>query len=140
MFGLDKYNSNGHFFFTSKGDLQKECNAPKNGVGVYLIYQLKGGKIELVYVGATGKIYQNGDLKIRQGGIYDRLVNGKQFGESRKISWKIKIEDDSIEALDVYWYETFDEINSDIPSAVEGRVLQEYYNINGKLPKWNAEK
>ena len=125
MFGLDKYNSKGHFFFALEDDLKTQCNAPKDGVGVYLIYQLKADKIKLVYVGSSGKIYQNGDLKIRQGGIYDRLVNGKQFGERRKISWKKKIENDNIEALDIYWYETFGEINSDIPSAVEGRILQE---------------
>ncbi len=139
MFELEKYKSNGHFFYSYDEELQAVCNAPKNGIGVYLVYALKGGRIELVYVGSSGKIKQNGDIKTRIGGIYDRLVNGNQFGKPRKVSWKEKLEEDNIEALDVYWYETFDDNNFDIPSAVEGRVIQEFYDINGELPKWNIE-
>jgi len=139
MFGLEKYSSSDHFFFTSKGDLKLVCNAPKSGVGVYLVYALKNGKIELVYVGCSGKVTQNGDVKMRIGGLYDRLVNGKQFGQQRRKSWKEKVENDNIEALDIYWYETIDATHFDIPSFVEGRVLQEHLEIYGRLPVWNVE-
>ena len=44
-----------------------------------------------------------------------------------------------IEALDIYWYETFDNENSDIPAMVEGQTIQQFYEIYGKLPNWNKE-
>lgn len=60
------------------------CNAPKNGIGVYVVYALKNGKIELIYIGSSGKVKQDGTTKIRKGGIFDRLVYGKQFDEPRR--------------------------------------------------------
>lgn len=137
---LEKYESNGHFFFNVGDELGKVCNAPKNGLGVYIVYALKNGKIELIYIGSSGKVKQNGSAKIRKGGgIYDRLVNGKQFGDHRKISWKEKLIAEKIEALNIYWYETFDQSNSDIPATIEGRIIQRYLDVHGRLPKWNKE-
>ncbi|WP_034917074.1 hypothetical protein [Gillisia sp. CAL575] len=136
---LEIYKSNNHFFYTKDDDLNKVCNAPKTGVGVYLVYALKNGKIQLVYIGSSGKIKQNGLKKIRNGGMCDRLINGKQFGDCRKRSWKNKIISEKIEALDIYWYETFDNKNNDIPSAVEGMIIQKYFDIYKSLPDWNKE-
>lgn len=136
---LEKFKSNGHFFFEEKDELKDVCNAPKNGVGVYIVYALQNGKIELIYIGSSGKILQNGTLKIRKGGIYDRIVNGKQFDEPRRISWKQKILSERIEALDVYWYETLDKNHNDIPSSIEGIIIQRFFDIHGYLPKWNKE-
>jgi len=136
---LDKYKSSGHFFFSVDDELSTVCNVPKNGVGIYIVYALKGGKIELIYIGSSGKILQNGLKKVRIGGMCDRLVNGKQFGDARKRSWKTKIVSENIEALDIYWYETFDIANRDIPNAVEGIIIQRFYEVYGVLPKWNKE-
>lgn len=136
---LDKYKSNGHFFFNAGIDLGSVCNAPKDGIGVYLVYALKDGYIELVYIGSSGKIQQNGRKKLRKGGIYDRLVNGKQFDKPRRQSWREKLLKEGIEALDVYWYQTFDENNSDIPATIEGLILQRHFDVYGRLPKWNKE-
>jgi len=136
---LEKYKSKGHFFFTKNNELNNVCNAPKNSGGVYLVYALKNGKIEVVYIGSSGKITQNGILKIRQGGIFDRIVNGKQFGNTRKKSWKEKIISEKIEALDIYWYQTFDSQYKDIPASVEANLIQNYFDIYRKLPKWNKE-
>jgi hypothetical protein len=52
---LEKYKSNGHFFFEEKDDLNNVCNASKNGIGVYLVYALKKGKTELIYIGSSGE-------------------------------------------------------------------------------------
>lgn len=136
---LDKYKSNGHFFFSENEELKSVCNAPINGIGVYVVYALKGGKIEPIYIGSSGKILQSGKKKIRIGGIADRIVNGKQFGEPRRKSWKSKMIAENIEAIDVYWYETFDKNNNDIPSTIEGILIQRFYDIYGVLPKWNKE-
>lgn len=72
---LDKYKSNGHFFFSGNEELKSVCNAPINGIGVYVVYALKSGKIDLIYIGSSGKILQSGKKKIRIGGITDRIVN-----------------------------------------------------------------
>jgi len=136
---LDKYKSNGHFFFTAEKKLSDVCNAPKNGMGVYVVYALKGGRIELVYIGSSGWVTQEGEPKSRRGGIFDRLVNGNQFGGHRKKTWKQKIIAENIEALDIYWYETFDKDNADIPAVVEGIIIQRYFNIHGTLPRWNKQ-
>lgn len=136
---LEKYKSNGHFFFTEGDVLGKVCNAPKNGIGIYVVYELKNGRIELIYIGSSGKIKQDGTTKVRIGGMCDRLINGKQFGGARKMTWKQKMASENIEALDVYWYETFDKNNADIPTFVEGVILQRFYELYGRLPKWNKE-
>ena len=136
---LDKYENCGHFFYEKNDNLREICNAPKSGIGIYLIYALKNGKIELVYIGCTGKIIQNGMLKTRKEGVYDTLVNGKQFGELRSRAWDKKIISEDIEALDIYWYETFDQSNMDIPAVIEGKIIQQFFEIHGKLPNWNKE-
>lgn len=136
---LEKYKTNGHFFLSEKDELKSVCNASINGIGVYLVYALKDEKIELVYIGSSGKILQNGKKKIRIGGIADRIINGKQFGEPRRKSWKSEIIAEKIEALNIYWYETFDKKNNDIPSTIEGILIQRFYDIYGILPKWNKE-
>lgn len=136
---LEKYKSNGHFFFTGKDDLNIVCNAPKDGIGVYVVYALKGGRIELIYIGSSGKIMQNGDFKTGSGGLFDTLIHGKQFGDARKKTWKEQLISENIEALDIYWYETFDKKNRDLPNFVKGLLIQLFYDIHGSLPKWNLE-
>lgn len=133
---LDAYRSNGHFFFSAQNELEKVCNAPATGIGVYLVYALKEGRIELVYIGSSGKIKQNGS---RSGGMFDSIVNGKQFGDCRKRTWKEKLISEKIEALDIYWYETFDKQFHDMPSFVVGIILQRFFELHERLPVWNRE-
>ena len=72
-------------------NLKNVCNAPKNKSGVYIVYELKNGKIELVYIGSSGKVQNNGEIKHRNDGLYDSIVNGHQFGKTPgKESWKQK--------------------------------------------------
>ena len=121
---LEKYEEKDHFFFTPTNNLREVCNAPTDKSGVYLIYALKDGRIELVYVGCSGKLKKDGQLFIRKsglGGVKDRLVNGKQFGAPRRISWKSKMISEGIETLDVYWYVTQDNENVDCPKEVESQ-------------------
>ncbi|HIP31176.1 MAG TPA: hypothetical protein EYG86_00295 [Crocinitomicaceae bacterium] len=136
---LEKYKSNGHFIFSPSDELSKVCNAPKNGIGVYTVYARKNEKNELVYIGSSGKVKTEGKPIIRKGGIFDRLVNGIQFAYPRKKSWKQKLIDGNIDALDIYWYETFDNEHSDIPSSVEGNIIQTFFNNHKRLPSWNKE-
>ena len=137
---LKKYKHKDHFFFTTKEELENVCNAPKNKSGVYIVYELKNGRIELVYIGSSGKVQNNEKIEHRNGGLYDRIVNGHQFGKiPGKQSWKQKLIDEKIDALDVYWYDTFNSHNMDIPAFVEANIMQQYYNIHRRLPRWNNE-
>jgi hypothetical protein len=139
---LDKYEQNDHFFFKPTDNLNSVCNAPTDKSGVYIIYQLKNGRIELIYIGRSGEIKPDGALFIRKtglGGLKDRLVNGKQFGEPRRNAWKTIMNYEKIEALDIYWYVTHNDKFIDCPRKIESTLLQKHFDIYGKLPKWNNE-
>lgn len=137
---LIKYKHADHFFFSPVDNLGQVCNAPIDKSGVYIIYALKSGKIELVYIGRSGEIKSDGSLFIRKaglGGLKDRLVNGKQFGEPRQDSWKRQMLAEGIEALDIYWYVTHNDDFIDCPKVLENKLLLNHLNIYGRLPKWN---
>jgi len=137
---LDKYRLKGHFFFEPTDLLKGVCNAPPDKNGVYLIYELKNGKIDLVYIGSSGKKLADGNIKTRVGGIKDRLINGHQFGKiPRKKSWPIKMLAENIDALDIYWWITCDDKFNDCPIQVEDIILNNYIDIYGRLPKWNKK-
>lgn len=137
---LAKYKQTDHFFFRSTDNLLKVCNAPADCSGVYIVYALQKGKIELIYIGCSGKINEDGRLFIRPsgiGGIKDRLVNGKQFGKPRRNSWRQQLINEDIEALDVYWYVTHNNSFIDSPRELEKKLLKKFKSIYGRLPKWN---
>jgi hypothetical protein len=136
---LKKYQRQGHFFFKPDDDLFSVSTIPDNVAGVYYIFKLALGKVRPVYIGSSGKMQQNGKLKIRDGGLKDRLINGKQFDLPRKKSWPIKMIKERIDALDIYWWVTFNEKHRDIPTYVEGIILQRFYELYGCLPEWNNE-
>ena len=139
---LLKYKQTNHFFFKATDNLSQVCNAPTDKSGVYIIYALKGGRIELIYIGCSGKVKSDGTLFIRKagfGGLKDRLVNGKQFGQPRRNSWKTIMQYEKIEALDIYWYATHSDEYIDCPRILENKLLQKHIEIYGRLPKWNNE-
>ena len=140
---LQKYKQTDHFFFKSTDNLRNNCNAPTNKSGVYLVYALKNGRIELIYIGRSGKLEKDGSIFIRKaglGGIKDRIVNGHQFGKiPRRISWAIKMNQENIEALDVYWYVTHNTDFIDCPRILENYLLKKHHDIFGRLPRWNNE-
>ena len=140
---LNKYKQQDHFFLKSTDNLRQVCNAPTDKSGVYIVYALKGGKIDLVYIGRSGKIESDGTMFIRKaglGGIKDRIVNGHQFGKTpRRISWPLQMQKENIEALDIYWYATHDNKALDCPRILENKLLRTHMDILGRLPRWNNE-
>jgi len=133
---LEKYENKGHFFF-EKGKLLTEVTKDvPNEAGVYVIYKLAGGKIELVYVGKSGTMNQNGTFKEQK---LRKRLNNKQDGVKRQEYFENKIATENIDALDIYWYVTFDKNNQDLPAYVEGVLLQHYFEAYGELPAWNKD-
>jgi len=133
---LNKYKNNGHFFF-KKGDLLSVVSkdVPEKP-GVYYILRLARGKVDLVYIGKSGTIMQDGRFKDQ---LLRGRLNNKQNGIKRQEYFTLKIDQDNIDALDIYWFVTIDENCKDLPGYVEGLLMQRFYELNGTLPEWNKD-
>ena len=136
---LKKYKNNNHFFFSINEDLSKVCNAPNNIYGIYIIYALTKGRVKLIYIESSGVLKKDGNIQLQNKGLYESIVNGEQNDQSHKKSWPIEMQKGDIEALDIYWYETFNNELQDIPNYIKAILLQRYYELNGELPDWNEE-
>ena len=104
---LDRYRSHGHFFFTATDSLEDVCNVPDKRDGVYLVYQLKDGHVDLVYVGASGT---RDILVVKDSlfGLKQTIINGiGSQNEPRSRAWAVKMLAEGIHALDIYWYVTY---------------------------------
>jgi hypothetical protein len=138
---LKKYKQTDHFLLEQEGSLKEVCNAPVDKSGVYIVYAIRNGQKELIYIGRSGKIGKNGSMFIRKaglGGIKDRLVNGHQFGKiPRRVSWLKQMAIENIEALDVHWYATHNEYLMDCPKVLEYNLLEKFKETHNCLPKWN---
>src|SRR5687768_12509401 len=85
---LEKYKNAGWFNFKDSDSLKEKCNAPVDKGGIYLIYKIIDAKEILIYIGSSGQRNKDGTLKIRKGGLKDRLVNGyhpHRFGKTERI-------------------------------------------------------
>ena len=134
---LEKFTVTNQFLFNVDDSLEQVCNASE-GSGVFLVYAV-GDEKELIMVGSTGTVQNNGTLKIKNGGLFDKIVEGHQFAKTgRKYSWPAQMKKEAISALEVVWYETFNNEVKSIPTAVEGQVLQSFLDENGRLPRWNV--
>ena len=90
-------------------------------------------------VGSTGTIQNDGTLKSKNGGLFDKIVNGHQFAKTgRKYSWPAQMKLENIDTLEVSWYETFNDKNKVIPTFIEGQILQNFLDENARLPRWNV--
>ncbi|KAF2513786.1 hypothetical protein [Flavobacterium foetidum] len=136
---LEKFKVSGSFTFTVEDSLEQVCNAPEGSAGIFVVYAVEGNEKELIMVGSTGTVQNDGTLKTKNGGLYDKIVNGHQFAKTgRKYSWPAQMKLEGIASLEVFWYETFNTDVKAIPTAVEGQVLQNFLDNSEKLPKWNV--
>ena len=136
---VKKFKIGGSFTFTPDQNLEEVCTASDTGSGVFLVFTVDGETKELIMVGSTGTIQNDGTLKSKNGGLYDKIVNGQQFAKTgRKYTWPTQMQKEEIAQLEVFWYETFNAKTSVIPTFVEAQVLQSYFAENGKLPRWNV--
>jgi hypothetical protein len=132
---LEKFTVKGNFTFTQEDNLEAVCNASDNASGVFVVYADK----ELIMVGSTGTVQNDGTLKSKNGGLHDKIVNGHQFAKTgRKYSWPAQMKKENIDTLEVFWFETFNNDTKSIPTSIEGQVLQNFLDENGKLPRWNV--
>lgn len=136
---LSKFKNQNTFTFTQDDSLEVVCNAPESGSGVFIVYAVNNDEKQLIMVGSTGTVQNDGTLKIKNGGLYDKIVNGHQFAKTgRKYSWPAQMKLENIDRLEVSWFETFNNEVKAIPTSVEGQILQNFLDENGKLPRWNV--
>ena len=131
-----KYKTHGHFFFKKGDRLTEQSKEVPELPGVYYILRLAQGKIDLVYIGNSGTILQNGQFKDQ---LLRGRINNKQNGMKRQDLFNKKITDENIDGLDIHWFVTMDNDNNDLPGYVEGLLIQRYYEVNGELPLWNLD-
>ncbi|MGL2986113.1 hypothetical protein ACSVH5_00830 [Flavobacterium sp. RSSA_27] len=134
---LEKFTVTNSFMFSTEDSLEQVCNA-SDGCGVFLVYDLTAHR-ELIMVGSSGTVQNNGTLKIKKGGLADKIIEGHQFAKTgRKYSWPAQMKLESITSLEVVWYETFNDEVKAIPTSVEGQILQYFLDEKGRLPRWNV--
>jgi hypothetical protein len=132
----EKYKNCGHFFLNKGEKLAIQSKDVPQLAGVYYIYRLAKGRVDLVYIGKSGTVQQNGTFKNQ---TLKERINNKQDGVKRQVFFDEKMESEHIDALDIYWFVTMNENNKDLPSYVEGLLMQHYFDIYGRLPPWNKE-
>jgi len=135
---LNKYKFKDHFFFTATDSLEEVCNAPDDRDGVYIIYELKNGKVNMVYIGASG--IKIPGYAIREGlvGLQTTILYGPESEKTpRSQSWPVKMLSEGIHALDIYWWGTYKNNRGDHPEDVKRSLYRAYKQIYGELPKWN---
>lgn len=144
---LTIYKHCGHFTFIPTEELKYKCNAPKDNGGIYLIYRLDDQHKTLLYIGSSGRRGSKGELKIRKGGLYARLVNGyhpNRFGQDRRIKRSKAIPEHMIKSgtdkIEVKWWITYDEDHSDFPTDIESKIRELYLNSNDVMPPWHKIK
>lgn len=136
---LEKIIVQDKFTFQLTDDLENVCNCSENHNGIFIVYDMSNDNKELIMVGSTGTIQNDGSLKSKNGGLYDKIVNGHQFAKSgRKYTWPTQMKKENITALEVFWYDTFNSNNRVIPTFLEAQILQEFFEVHGKLPRWNV--
>ncbi len=134
---LKKFKVNNIFTFTENDALEEVCNASENA-GIFLVEAISGENRELIMVCSTGTVQNDGSLKTKSGGLYDKIVNGHQFAKTgRKYTWPNQMKIENIERLEITWYETFTDKIKVIPTYIEAQILQEYFTEKGTLPRWN---
>jgi len=137
---LKKYRMFGNFSFKVSESLAAKCNAPPDKGGVYLICKITDGVETLIYIGKSGRKNKDGGIKIRKGGMKDRLINGHhpKFGKiKRSQSFPVQMQKENISELKFYWWVTYEGDNYDYPTEVENQLIKKYETLFKRFPDWH---
>ncbi len=77
---------------------------------------------------------------MREGSLKERIINGKYGAIKYNIFWSKEMVDNSIEALDLYWYVTHDDKHTDCPKDVEDELFDMYYDLFEDELVWNIKE
>ena len=128
-----------HGFFELRKGEKIGIRAKEEGVpdkpGVYLIYGYKDGRSELLYIGRSGTLHQDGTFGDQK--LLKRITKGKQDGMPRRAFFPEQMKLLGLEALVFHWFITFIPSVRIIPAKAENDLLQAYFDEHEKLPLWN---
>lgn len=106
---LNPYKNQGHFFFT-KGDLLSEVSKDVPDLpGVYYILRLSHGHVDLVYIGKSGSLNQDGSFCNQ---LLRKDLNNKQNSIKHQAFFDQKMKAENIDALDIYWFVTLTKLTA----------------------------
>lgn len=129
-----------HGFFELRKGEKIGIRAKEEGVpdkpGVYLVYGYKDGRSELLYIGKSGTLHEDGD-EFSDQKLLRRITKGKQDGMPRRAFFPEQMKLLGLEALIFYWFVTFTLNVKVIPAKAEADLLQAYFDEYDKLPLWN---
>ena len=111
----------------------KEKKVP-NSYGIYIIYSIKNLSKDIIYIGKSGTMINDGTFKSQ--GIAQRLTK-VQNKLQRKIYFQNILNEYKFDKLEFLWITTYDEEYQEIPSFSEAKMIQAYFNQYKKLPLLN---
>jgi hypothetical protein len=127
---LNKYKKTDHFFLQPSKNIEEVSNAPSDKAGVYIVYALKQGGVDFVYLGYVGEIQKDGSFFVPEGGLKEAInKNGDNLRD--------RMMKERVEALDIYWYVTHTDKFIDSPKTLAKTLLKKHKDIFGRLPWWN---
>ena len=133
-----KSNQNGKFELKKDENINtiiRKKEVP-NSYGIYIIYSIKNSSKDIIYIGKSGTMKNDGTF--RNQGIAIRLTR-IQNRLPRRIYFQNVIEEYKFEKLEFLWITTFDENYQEIPSSSEAKMLQAYFSEYKKLPLLNKQ-
>lgn len=101
--------------------------------GIYLVYKDSIKEANLLYVGKSGLVKENGDFTKQS--IFGRLRRNTSDGISRIVYFQKEVLKDSGERLVIQWFVTNG--TDTLPGTLEAQLLQAYYDRYGNLPPLN---
>ncbi|WP_295669272.1 hypothetical protein [uncultured Mucilaginibacter sp.] len=138
---LDKYKKQGHFFFKPTDLLDEVCNAPDDRDGVYVVYELKNGRVTLVHIGSSGEKIPGYPIKEGLLGLKTAIISGteSEWKSPRRQRWPVKMLSENIAALDIYWWVTYNGKNygGDHPEDIKRSLMRFHKIMFGEAPAWN---
>lgn len=131
-----KFKSNGSFYLLPTDSINlavRRENIPQK-YGIYVYFGCKGSENELIYIGKSGTLNQNGTFKNQK---LPKRLTMKQDGMYREEFFKLIMAENNYDKLIFKWWITFDDQNKLLPGFVEGQLIQAYFEEFGCLPKYN---
>lgn len=132
---LDKYVQ-GSFIFKKGDNLKALCKNLPDLPGIFYVVSSKNGFEDVVYIGSSGPLPQSGDFGNQ---TLRRRIHKKHNKIKREDFFNQMIEKEQLDYLHIYWLVTIDVEISDLPTYVQGFLMQQYYNVYLQLPEWNKE-
>lgn len=123
----------GAFTLNENDSLKEKTKDIPNGYGAYII-RANTADGEILYIGKSGTIKNNGDLKKQD---LKKRLNNVQDNKPRADYFKENLkENEGLNELYFDWY-IIDPETKILPAFLEAVLIQEYYSKHQALPAWN---